>query len=81
MLCFRKCCPTFVASRLKDSQAVAHTGMAILDVGMLSGFALSNKTAITAAAVRKVETLPERVSLYLDSVSRLKASAFKTLRP
>lgn len=43
--------------------------MVILDVGLLSGFILSPGAADTTALIRKVEILPEKVSLYLDSVS------------
>lgn len=48
---------------------ISHTGMAILDVGMLSGFRLSPGAATPTDLIRKVEILPEKVSLYLDSVS------------
>lgn len=60
-----------VLFRLKDNQVIPQTGMAILDVGMLSGFSLSPGAAAPAGLIRKVEVLPARVSLYLDSVSRL----------
>lgn len=43
--------------------------MVILDVGILSGFSLSPGAAVTTALIRKVEILPEKVILYLDSVS------------
>lgn len=48
---------------------VSHTGMVILDVGMLSGFSLSPGAAALTDLIRKVEILPEKVILYLDSVS------------
>ena len=48
---------------------ISHTGMVILDVGMLSGFKLSPGAAAPTDLIRKVEILPEKVSLYLDSVS------------
>uniref|UniRef100_A0AAZ1XBW9 CD109 molecule n=1 Tax=Oreochromis aureus TaxID=47969 RepID=A0AAZ1XBW9_OREAU len=59
----------FVLSRLKDSQLIPHTGMVILDVALLSGFTLSPEAAVQSAVIRKVETAPEKVILYLDSVS------------
>lgn len=59
----------FVLSRLKDRQLIPHTGMVILDVGLLSGFTLSPEAAVQSAVIRKVETAPEKVILYLDSVS------------
>jgi len=43
--------------------------MVILDVGLLSGFSLSPGAAALTGLIRKVEILPEKVSLYLDSVS------------
>uniref|UniRef100_A0A3Q4AFB4 Uncharacterized protein n=1 Tax=Mola mola TaxID=94237 RepID=A0A3Q4AFB4_MOLML len=60
-----------VCTRLKDNQVIPQTGMAILDVGMLSGFSLSPGAAAPAGLIRKVEVLPARVSLYLDSVSQV----------
>uniref|UniRef100_A0A668TCV7 CD109 molecule n=1 Tax=Oreochromis aureus TaxID=47969 RepID=A0A668TCV7_OREAU len=51
------------------SQLIPHTGMVILDVALLSGFTLSPEAAVQSAVIRKVETAPEKVILYLDSVS------------
>lgn len=48
---------------------IPYTGMVILDVGMLSGFSLSPGAVAQIDLIRKVEILPEKVSLYLDSVS------------
>lgn len=45
------------------------TGMAIMEVGLLSGFSLSPDGVPTDRVVRKVETPPGKVVLYLDSVS------------
>lgn len=42
--------------------------MALLDVGMLSGFTLSPGAAVPTDLIKKVEMTPEKVSLYLDSV-------------
>ncbi len=56
-------------SRLKNNQVISHTGLVILDVGMLSGFSLTPGAAAPTDLIRKVEVLPEKVSLYLDSVS------------
>uniref|UniRef100_A0A3B5LTQ3 Alpha-2-macroglobulin bait region domain-containing protein n=1 Tax=Xiphophorus couchianus TaxID=32473 RepID=A0A3B5LTQ3_9TELE len=58
-----------VCTRLKDNQEIAHTGMAILEVGMLSGFSLFSGAAVQADFIRRVDIGPERVSLYLNSVS------------
>lgn len=43
--------------------------MVILEVGMLSGLSLSPGAAVPADLIRKVERLPDKVILYLDSVS------------
>ncbi|XP_070698418.1 CD109 antigen-like [Pempheris klunzingeri] len=59
-----------VCSRLKDSQVISQTGMVILDVGMLSGFSLSPGAASPTDLIRKVEILPEKVILYLDSLTK-----------
>ncbi|XP_029348937.1 CD109 antigen-like isoform X2 [Echeneis naucrates] len=59
-----------ICMRLKDSQLIAHTGMVILDVGMLSGFSLSPGAAAPTDLIRKVEILPEKVNLYLDSLNK-----------
>ncbi|XP_047466391.1 CD109 antigen-like [Mugil cephalus] len=60
-----------LCTRLKDSQVIPHTGMVILDVGMLSGFILApGAAAAPTDLIRKVEIVPEKVSLYLDSVNK-----------
>ncbi|XP_028995599.2 CD109 antigen-like isoform X2 [Betta splendens] len=58
-----------ICTRLKDSQVIPHTGMVILDVGMLSGFSLSGAVAQTGL-IRKVEALPDKVILYLESLNK-----------
>uniref|UniRef100_A0A3B3WE80 CD109 molecule n=1 Tax=Poecilia mexicana TaxID=48701 RepID=A0A3B3WE80_9TELE len=55
---------------LKDNQEIAHTGMAIMEVGMLSGFSLFSGVAVQVDFIRRVDIGPERVSLYLDSVTK-----------
>uniref|UniRef100_I3KR40 CD109 molecule n=1 Tax=Oreochromis niloticus TaxID=8128 RepID=I3KR40_ORENI len=45
------------------------TGMAIMEVGLLSGFSLSPDGIETNSVVKKVETQPGKVILYLDSVT------------
>ncbi|XP_068577890.1 CD109 antigen-like [Cebidichthys violaceus] len=59
-----------ICTGLKDNQAISHTGMVILDVGMLSGFSLSPGAAGLSDRIGNVEILPEKVSLYLDSLSK-----------
>lgn len=45
------------------------TGMAVMEVGLLSGLSLAPDDLLTHEAVKKVETLPGKVVFYLDSVS------------
>lgn len=45
------------------------TGMALMEVGLLSGFVLSPDGIPANDIVKKVETLPGKVIVYLDSVS------------
>ncbi|KAG8013590.1 hypothetical protein GBF38_022041, partial [Nibea albiflora] len=59
-----------ICTRLKDSQVVPQTGMAILEVGMLSGYSLSPGATTPTDLIRKVEVEPEKVSLYLDSLTK-----------
>ncbi|XP_031703694.1 CD109 antigen-like [Anarrhichthys ocellatus] len=59
-----------ICTGLKDNQVISHTGMVILDVGMLSGFSLSPGAAGLTDLIRNVDILPEKVSLYLDSLNK-----------
>lgn len=59
------------ARRLKDQQLVSRTGMAILDVALLSGFRFPAVAGAPSELIRKVEIRDERVVFYLDSVSNL----------
>ncbi|XP_068436630.1 CD109 antigen [Clinocottus analis] len=59
-----------ICTGLKDSQVISHTGMVILEVGMLSGFSLAPGVAAPTDLIRNVEILPEKVSLYLDSLNK-----------
>lgn len=43
--------------------------MAILDVGLLTGFSLNQDAIQTDDVVRRMETPPGRVILYLNTVS------------
>lgn len=45
------------------------TGMAIMEVGLLSGLSLAPDGLLTHEVVKKVETPPGKVVLYLDYVS------------
>lgn len=55
--------------RLLDGQSVEQTGMALLDVQVLSGFKLRQSGVETSELVKRVELPPGRIALYLDSVS------------
>ncbi|KAK2826253.1 hypothetical protein Q5P01_020467 [Channa striata] len=55
-----------VCTSLKESKGIPYTGMVILDVGMLSGF--SPGAAAPTDLIRKMEILPDKVILYLDSL-------------
>uniref|UniRef100_A0A668A7E1 CD109 molecule n=1 Tax=Myripristis murdjan TaxID=586833 RepID=A0A668A7E1_9TELE len=59
-----------ICTRLQENEVISQTGMVMVDVSMLSGFALATETT-TTSLIRKVETSPGKVSLYLDSVSIL----------
>ncbi|XP_062295771.1 CD109 antigen-like [Scomber scombrus] len=59
-----------ICMRLKNNQVISQTGMVILDVGMLSGFSLSPNAATQTGLIRKMEILPEKVSLYLNSITK-----------
>ncbi|XP_037550486.1 CD109 antigen [Nematolebias whitei] len=59
-----------VCTRLKDSQPINNTGMAIMDVGMLSSLDLPPEAAVEADFIRRVERGPYKISLYLDSVNK-----------
>uniref|UniRef100_A0A673I028 CD109 molecule n=1 Tax=Sinocyclocheilus rhinocerous TaxID=307959 RepID=A0A673I028_9TELE len=53
--------------RLRENQGLRQTGMAILDVGLLSGFSLAQNGVQLNDIVRRVETPSGRVILYLDT--------------
>ncbi|XP_028253770.1 CD109 antigen [Parambassis ranga] len=58
-----------ICSSLSQGLGLNATGMAIMEVGLLSGFSLSPDGVPTDRVVRKVETPPGKVVLYLDSVT------------
>ncbi|XP_017551199.1 CD109 antigen isoform X2 [Pygocentrus nattereri] len=61
----------FICFRLSEDQELNQTGMAILDVGLLTGFSLAQNGILINSLVRKVETSPGKVILYLDSVTKI----------
>ncbi|XP_034051005.1 CD109 antigen [Thalassophryne amazonica] len=58
-----------VCTRLQEREEISRTGMVMLDVGLLTGFILSPGAAAPTDLIRKVEIFPEKVSLYLDSLT------------
>ncbi|XP_043074809.1 CD109 antigen isoform X2 [Puntigrus tetrazona] len=58
-----------ICFRLREDQGLKQTGMAILDVGLLTGFSLSHNGVQLNDIVRRVETASGRVTLYLDTVT------------
>ncbi|XP_076155900.1 CD109 antigen-like [Alosa pseudoharengus] len=59
-----------ICTKLLDSQSIKQTGMALLDVQILSGFTLRPNGIETNDLVKSVEPLPGRVVLYLDSLGK-----------
>uniref|UniRef100_A0A3P9JZJ9 CD109 molecule n=1 Tax=Oryzias latipes TaxID=8090 RepID=A0A3P9JZJ9_ORYLA len=53
-----------------NNQIIPNTGMVIVDVGMLSGLGLLPEATFPSDLVRKVESTPEKVHLYLDSLNK-----------
>ncbi|XP_029965690.1 CD109 antigen [Salarias fasciatus] len=56
---------------LSEDAGLNVTGMAIMEVGLLSGFGLSPAGLQTSDVVKKVETAAGKVVLYLDSVEAI----------
>lgn len=71
-----------VLSRLSLAQGLGlnATGMAVMEVGLLSGLSLAPDGLPGHEVVKKVETPPGKVVLYLDSVS-FTADAAPPVRP
>ncbi|RXN32239.1 CD109 antigen-like protein [Labeo rohita] len=62
-----------ICFRLKEDQSLKQTGMAILDVGLLTGFSLAPGGVQLNDIVRRVETPSGRVILYLDTVTTVES--------
>ncbi|XP_016084557.1 CD109 antigen-like [Sinocyclocheilus grahami] len=60
-----------ICFRLREDQGLRQTGMAILDVGLLSGFSLAQNGVQLNDIVRRVETPSGRITLYLDTVTTM----------
>ncbi|XP_051264948.1 CD109 antigen isoform X1 [Dicentrarchus labrax] len=59
----------YICSSLSEFLGLNATGMAIMEVGLLSGYSLLPGGIQTNEVIKKVETLPGKVILYLDSVT------------
>ncbi|XP_072218989.1 CD109 antigen [Leuresthes tenuis] len=59
----------FICSSLSWELGLNATGMAIMEVGLLSGFSLQQQGMKPDSFVKKVETQPGKVVLYLDSLT------------
>ncbi|XP_076612690.1 CD109 antigen [Chaetodon auriga] len=59
----------YICSSLSEGLGLNATGMAIMEVGLLSGFSLQPDGIQTDGVIKKVETQPGKVILYLDSVT------------
>ncbi|XP_051954493.1 CD109 antigen [Xyrauchen texanus] len=59
----------YICFSLKEDQGLYQTGMAILDVGLLTGFGLAQDAIHTDDVVRRIETPLGRVILYLNTVT------------
>ncbi|XP_056150214.1 CD109 antigen [Lampris incognitus] len=59
----------YICTRLSGERGLNETGMAIMEVGLLSGFSLAQDGIRTGSVVRRIETTPGKVILYLDSVT------------
>ncbi|CAL8314960.1 unnamed protein product [Merluccius merluccius] len=59
-----------ICVRLVDQQDLDQTGMALLEVGLLSGFTLAQQGVQTNSNIKNVEEEPGKIFVYLDSVSR-----------
>ncbi|KAM4632857.1 CD109 antigen [Polymixia lowei] len=61
----------YICTRLLEGRGLNKTGMAIMEVGLLSGFSLAQEGIQTNHFIKKVETSDGKVNLYLDSVSTM----------
>ncbi|XP_059211837.1 CD109 antigen [Centropristis striata] len=59
----------YICYSLSDFLQLNQTGMAIMEAGLLSGFNLAPEGVPTNHIIKKVETPPGKVVLYLDSVT------------
>ncbi|XP_008290111.1 CD109 antigen [Stegastes partitus] len=59
----------YICYSLSHDLGLNATGMAIMEVGLLSGFTVTPDNVETDRVVKKVETQPGKVILYLDSVT------------
>ncbi|XP_069830742.1 CD109 antigen-like [Dendropsophus ebraccatus] len=61
-----------VCTRYSESDSSAQTGMALLQVDLLSGFSLSPDAILQKYPIKKVETVDNTLNIYLDSLNQSK---------
>ncbi|KAM3932085.1 CD109 antigen [Leptodactylus fuscus] len=59
-----------VCTRCSDRESSAQTGMAIMQVDLLSGFSLAPDGILLKYPIKKVETIDDKVNIYLDSLNQ-----------
>ncbi|XP_073425425.1 CD109 antigen [Dendrobates tinctorius] len=61
-----------ICTRYSERDSSAQTGMAIMQVDLLSGFSLAPDGILLKYPIKKVETVDDQVNIYLDSLNQTK---------
>ncbi|CAJ0960150.1 unnamed protein product [Ranitomeya imitator] len=61
-----------ICARYSEREPSAQTGMAIMQVDLLSGFSLAPDGILLKYPIKKVETVDDKVNIYLDSLNETK---------
>ncbi|KAJ8270954.1 hypothetical protein GJAV_G00121140 [Gymnothorax javanicus] len=59
-----------ICTRLLEDQGIEKTGMALMDVGLPSGFVLAQEGVKAGDLIKNVETISGQVFIYLDAVTQ-----------
>lgn len=59
-----------VCTRYSERESFAQTGMTVLQVDLLSGFSLAPDGVLLKYPIKKVETVDDKVNIYLDSLNQ-----------
>ncbi|XP_056421850.1 CD109 antigen-like isoform X2 [Hyla sarda] len=59
-----------ICTRYSEIDSSSQTGMALLQVDLLSGFSLSPDAIVMKYPIKKVETVDDTVNIYLDSLNQ-----------